>query len=165
MNKSKLLISSVISSLVVFNIIPVYATIDTVNIDKADDENSNEKWENFLFDAEYSNTTDWVFDRYTDSYYYFIDGELQTGKFINENGIINYVDASGKRAMKWTKIIDNGIENWYYFNNNTKLGGMVTGWFKDPPTNNWYYFNTNGTMAHDTIVDGCKLGSDGAWIK
>lgn len=164
MKKSKLLINGIVSSLVIFNIIPVYATIPTVNVNKAEDESNNKKWETFLFDAKYSNTTDWVFDRYTDSYYYFVDGELQTNKFINENGIINYVDTNGKRAMEWTKITDNGIENWYYFDNNAKTGGMTTGWLKDID-GRWYYFNTNGIMMHDTIVDGCKLGSDGSWIK
>jgi len=29
----------------------------------------------------------------------------------------------------------------------------------------WYYFNSNGYMAHDTIADGYKLGSDGSWIQ
>lgn len=28
----------------------------------------------------------------------------------------------------------------------------------------WYYFGQDGYMAHDTIIDGYKLGSDGAWI-
>lgn len=29
----------------------------------------------------------------------------------------------------------------------------------------WYYFYDTGYMAHDTTVNGYKLGSDGAWIK
>lgn len=29
----------------------------------------------------------------------------------------------------------------------------------------WYYFRQNGYMAHDTIIDGYKLGSDGTWIE
>lgn len=29
----------------------------------------------------------------------------------------------------------------------------------------WYYFNSNGYMAHDTTVNGYKLGSDGVWIQ
>lgn len=28
----------------------------------------------------------------------------------------------------------------------------------------WYYFESNGYMAHDTIIDGYALGSDGAWV-
>ena len=29
----------------------------------------------------------------------------------------------------------------------------------------WYYFNSDGYMAKDTTIDGCELGSDGAWIQ
>lgn len=29
----------------------------------------------------------------------------------------------------------------------------------------WYYFLENGYMAHDTTIDGYKLGSDGAWVQ
>lgn len=29
----------------------------------------------------------------------------------------------------------------------------------------WYYFEQNGYMAHDTIIDGYKLDSAGAWIE
>ena len=29
----------------------------------------------------------------------------------------------------------------------------------------WYYFGQDGYMAHDTTVNGYKLGSDGAWIQ
>ena len=40
---------------------------------------------------------------------------------------------------------------------------MKTGWFKDG--SNWYYLNSDGTMAHDTTIEGYKLGSNGTWIK
>lgn len=39
----------------------------------------------------------------------------------------------------------------------------VTGWKN--LNGKWYYFNSNGYMAHDTEIDGYKLGSDGAWIQ
>ena len=39
----------------------------------------------------------------------------------------------------------------------------VTGWKN--VDGKWYYFNSNGYMAHDTEIEGCKLGSDGAWIQ
>ena len=29
----------------------------------------------------------------------------------------------------------------------------------------WYYFYTSGYMAHDISIDGCYLGSDGAWVE
>lgn len=47
---------------------------------------------------------------------------------------------------------------WWYTENNA----WVTGW--KLIDGKWYYFNSNGHMVHDTIIDGFKLGSDGAWI-
>lgn len=29
----------------------------------------------------------------------------------------------------------------------------------------WYYFNQDGYMVHDTIINGYKIGSDGAWVQ
>lgn len=29
----------------------------------------------------------------------------------------------------------------------------------------WYYFKQDGYMAHDTVIDGYELGSDGSWIQ
>ena len=29
----------------------------------------------------------------------------------------------------------------------------------------WYYFGQDGYMAHDTVIDGHELGSDGTWIQ
>ena len=70
----------------------------------------------------------------------------------------------------WYYFITNGqmINNmWYsigdknyYFNSD---GSMALGWKQIE--GKWYYLNADGSMAHDTTVDGCKLGSNGAWIK
>lgn len=49
---------------------------------------------------------------------------------------------------------------WYYFGQD---GYMKTGWLQDRDSK-WYYLKNDGSMAHDTIVDGYKIGSDGAWI-
>ena len=48
---------------------------------------------------------------------------------------------------------------WWY----TEGSSYTTGWKLFD--GNWYYFNSDGYMAHDTTIDGCKLGSDGAWIQ
>ena len=48
---------------------------------------------------------------------------------------------------------------WWY----TEGSSWATGW--KLIDGNWYYFNSDGYMAHDTTIDGCKLGSDGAWIQ
>lgn len=41
---------------------------------------------------------------------------------------------------------------------------MQTGWIKDF-NGKYYYLNSNGAMAYSTIVDGYKLGANGARIK
>lgn len=47
---------------------------------------------------------------------------------------------------------------WWYTTDNS----YATGWMKID--GQWYYFYSNGYMAHDTIIDGFKLGSDGACV-
>jgi hypothetical protein len=47
---------------------------------------------------------------------------------------------------------------WWY----TVGNSWATGWAK--LDGKWYYFYSDGYMAHDTIIDGFKLGSDGAWV-
>jgi hypothetical protein len=47
---------------------------------------------------------------------------------------------------------------WWYAQDNS----WITGW--KPIEGKWYYFNSDGYMAHDTEINGFKLGSDGAWI-
>ena len=60
--------------------------------------------------------------------------------------------------MKTGWLNDNGT--WYYLQSN---GAMKTGWLNDNGT--WYYLNANGSMAANTVVDGYKLGANGAWIR
>jgi len=47
---------------------------------------------------------------------------------------------------------------WWY----TVGNSWATGWAK--LDGKWYYFDSNGYMAHDTTIEGFKLGSDGAWM-
>lgn len=49
-------------------------------------------------------------------------------------------------------------KGWWYIPDN-----CATGWWEI--NGNWYYFYSDGYMAHDTVIDGFKLGSNGAWIK
>jgi len=49
---------------------------------------------------------------------------------------------------------------WYYFEQD---GYMKTGWLKDKD-NKWYYLKNDGSMAYDTVIDGYKIDSNGAWI-
>ena len=46
---------------------------------------------------------------------------------------------------------------------NTKGSSYSTGW--ENINSKWYYFGQDGYMAHDTIIDGYNIGSDGAWIQ
>ena len=48
-------------------------------------------------------------------------------------------------------------KGWWY-----TVDSSATGWMKID--GKWYYFYSDGYMAHDTIIDGFKLGSDGAWV-
>lgn len=48
---------------------------------------------------------------------------------------------------------------WYYFGED---GYMKTGWLQDI-NEKWYYLNSDGSMAHDTTIEGYKIGSDGVW--
>lgn len=49
--------------------------------------------------------------------------------------------------------------NWWY----TEGSSWATGWREID--GKWYYFNSDGYMAHDTEINGFKLGSDGSWIQ
>lgn len=99
----------------------------------------------------------WWFDVKTgNSYYLDADGNMKTG-WISYNNKWYYSNSNGEMQIGW--INDGG--NWYYLN---KGGAMVTGWAEDTD-GKWYYFGSNGIMATNTEIDGCKLDSDGAWVK
>ena len=88
-------------------------------------------------------------------YYLNTNGIMQTG-WLNNNGTWYYLDAVG--AMKTGWLYEGG--KWYYLN---RSGAMQTGWLNDNGT--WYYLNASGFMLSNTVVNGYKLGSNGAWIK
>ncbi|NKE08218.1 hypothetical protein GWK17_22545 [Bacillus selenatarsenatis] len=56
----------------------------------------------------------------------------------------------------WEKV--NG--KWYFL---ADSGVMMTGWVKSGTK--WYYLYKDGSMAVNTVIDGYKIGKDGAWIK
>ena len=59
-----------------------------------------------------------------------------------------------KTNAAWKK--DN--TGWWYTVNNS----YAKGWKEID--GKWYYFYSTGYMAHDTVIGGYKIGSDGAWI-
>lgn len=85
-------------------------------------------------------------------------GALVKGWY-NDNGTWYNLSNEGKMNTGW--ILDSDGK-WYMLDRES--GAMRTGWFKDID-NKWYYLNGNGSMASDTVVDGYKLGNDGAWIQ
>ncbi|OOM79835.1 transglutaminase-like domain-containing protein [Clostridium sp. BL-8] len=72
------------------------------------------------------------------------------------NGSWYFIKNTGNYAMGWN-IIDS---NWYYLGNN---GVMQTGWIYS--SGKWYYcYPGSGAMAVNSIIDGYKVDSSGAWI-
>ena len=85
-------------------------------------------------------------DTLRDTWYF----EQVTGKYY-------YLKFNGYMTTDWRFI--NG--EWYYFN---EQGEMQTGWIQGK-SGEWYYLNPTGEMAKSTVIDGYKLGANGAWIK
>lgn len=83
---------------------------------------------------------------------------LPAGEWIqNESGWwYKYSDGSYP-ASCWKKI---GGE-WYSFDENGYM--RSSGWYQEGDV--WYYLNTDGTMAHDTVVEGYTIDSDGHWVQ
>ena len=87
--------------------------------------------------------------------FYDATGRMITNKWVKYGGTWYYLNGDGTVATGWLKY--NGT--FYYL----KLSGaMQTGWINDNGT--WYYCNSEGAMLYNTTVDGCTLGSSGAWI-
>ena len=110
------------------------------------------KW--YLMDSNGIMQTGW---KLVDNDWYYLNtrGDMETGwKSVNSKWY--YLNERGDMATGW-KFINN---KWYYLNEN---GDMATGW--KLINNKWYYLNENGDMAYDTVINGYRLGSDGAWIK
>ena len=73
-----------------------------------------------------------------------------------KNDNIGWWNTEGNTWSIGWRLIDG---NWYYFGED---GYMETGWlqFSD---GEWYYLNSDGSMAHDTVIDGYTINSDGTW--
>lgn len=68
-----------------------------------------------------------------------------------------YSDDAGSNLTGW-QYIDG---NWYYMWSD---GSMAYNTWLQSANGKWYYLNSNGKMATNTTINGCTLGSDGAWI-
>ena len=89
-----------------------------------------------------------------DSWYYLNAGTKVTG-WVRDNNTWYYMNEEGKMQTGWVKVEG----KWYFLN---QEGAMQTGWINDGTGN--YYLNEDGDMAHDTIVDGFQLASNGMCI-
>jgi glucan-binding YG repeat protein len=104
--------------------------------------------------------TGWVKDQ--DKWYYLgYDGEMEVG-WVYYKGKWYFLNSEMQTGwVRWKKAGDYSSKGeWYYLG---KDGVMQTGWIKDQ--GKWYYLYENGQMAHDTTIQGYKLGSDGAWLQ
>ena len=63
-------------------------------------------------------------------------------------------------AKGWRQIGD----KWYYLRSN---GAMAKNqWQKVEENGQWFYLGNDGAMlVNTTTPDGCRVGSDGAWIQ
>jgi glucan-binding YG repeat protein len=107
-------------------------------------------------------------------YYFDASGAMKTG-WLQSGGKWYYLNPSGDMAAGWKQISG----KWYYFDASGVMktgwlqssgkwyylnpgGDMATGWKKI--NNKWYYFYNDGSMAYNTVIQGYKLGKDGAMI-
>ena len=151
------------------------------------DQNSDGTWVYYKNDG--TKATGWL-DLNGQWYYLNSNGTMATG-WVQVGGqwyYLNPISYGTKGAMKTGWVLDNGhwyylnpISNgyrgamqtgwvnvsgtWYYLNpiSDGTRGAMKTGWINDRGT--WYYLYPNGAMAHDTTINGYRLGSNGAWIR
>ncbi|MCA1031405.1 leucine-rich repeat domain-containing protein [Bacillus timonensis] len=132
----------------------------------------NGKW--YFFNEDGAMKTGWLKEG---GKWYFLtsSGHMATG-WIKDGGSWYHLSASGAMSTGWVK---DGA-SWYYL---TGSGAMKTGWLFSGSkwyhlqgsgamsvgwkkiNNKWYYFYNQGHMAANTVIDGYKVGKDGAWIQ
>ncbi|MCA1031408.1 leucine-rich repeat domain-containing protein [Bacillus timonensis] len=132
----------------------------------------NGKW--YFFNGSGAMKTGWL---QSGGKWYFLtsSGHMATG-WIKDGGSWYHLSASGAMSTGWVK---DGA-SWYYL---TGSGAMKTGWLFSGSkwyhlqasgamsvgwkkiNNKWYYFYSQGHMAANTMIDGYKVGKDGAWIQ
>ncbi|MDQ1144322.1 glucan-binding YG repeat protein [Bacillus sp. SORGH_AS 510] len=89
------------------------------------------------------------------NWYFYKDGVMQK-YWIKDGGTWYYLESNGVMKTGWLLYKN----DWYYF---ASSGAMLTGWVYSG--SHWYYLNADGDMAKNTVIDGYRIGSDGAWIE
>lgn len=94
------------------------------------------------------------------------DGSYPRNEWKLVNNSWYFFDSQGYMFTGWLNISG----SWYYLNTDegSNNGKMVTGW--RAVSGKWYYLSTatdgsGGKMLLNTIIDGYRLGADGAWVK
>ena len=85
-----------------------------------------------------------------------IDPQTAQGWMQNHSGSWQYMK-NGKPATGWLQ----DDKKWYWLDSN---GWMFAGGFKQID-GKWYYFYADGSMSVNTVIDGRKIGPDGAETK
>jgi lactocepin len=100
--------------------------------------------------------TGWV--KWNNKWYYMDlkNGNMKTS-WVKADGKWYFLDEEGYMKTGWVK--DGG--KWYFLD--PVKGVMKTGWVQSG--GKWYYLKTDGSMAVNTVINGYKIGKDGAWIK
>ncbi|EKQ56491.1 MULTISPECIES: glycosyl hydrolase [unclassified Clostridium] len=81
-------------------------------------------------------------------------GVMQTGwQQVNDNWYL--MASTGAMQAGWQQV--NG--KWYLL---ASSGAMQTGW--QEVDGKWYYLYADGSMASDTVIDGYRVDSSGAWV-
>lgn len=88
------------------------------------------------------------------------NGAKASGEWVKEEGIYYWIDDNSYMAKGWRQIGD----KWYYLRSN---GAMAKNqWQKVEENGQWFYLGNDGAMlVNTTTPDGCRVGSDGAWIQ
>lgn len=84
---------------------------------------------------------------------------IKTNQWVKANNGWQYNDAAGN-PMKNQWILDKNIGKWYYIGSDGFMKSNC--WIES--SGKYYYLNADGSMATDTIINGYKVGADGAWI-
>lgn len=114
-----------------------------------EDEDGNK----FYFKNKESIKADWFEDE--DKWYYFGKDGVAVTDWQNIDGSWYYFDKECVMMTGWIELDG----NWYYLDNS---GAMLTDWQVISGT--WYYFYGSGAMAESTWIEGCYVGTSGAWI-
>lgn len=83
---------------------------------------------------------------------------LPAGEWIQDETGWWYKYDDGSYPVSCWKKIDG---EWYSFDGNGYMRN--NGWYQEGDA--WYYLNADGTMAHDTVIDGYTIDSNGRWVQ